>query len=135
LVGGTVHSFLIRRKVFPPPPPTTPNDIAVAQAQQRRTLRDRAREIAQNDPALAVELRIGRPDLPRNYDDGGLVDMNHAPADAIATVPGMTPELVEQIIEAREVVKRFSSPEELSITANLPVTLHSEIAEFSIFLP
>ena len=33
---------------------------------------------------LARELRIGRPDLPRQYDDGGLVDVNNVPVGVLA---------------------------------------------------
>jgi hypothetical protein len=34
-------------------------------------------------PVLARELRIGRPDVPRQFDDGGLVDLNHAPVPVL----------------------------------------------------
>ena len=134
-LGATIHSLLIRPRVFPPQPVgTAPNDVAIRMAEHQRELRRRARELANRDPGLACELRIGRPDLARQYDDGGLVDMNHAPAQVIATVPRMRPELVERILQAREAVGVFSSPEELSITANLPVNLNDELAEYTIYL-
>ena len=38
---------------------------------------------------LAQELKIGRPDLPRDYDDGGLVDVNHVPAAILAARLGL----------------------------------------------
>jgi Helix-hairpin-helix motif len=135
LMGGTLHSFIVRSKVFPSTRRKTPNDHALALAQQRLTLRAKAREIVRDDPALAVELRIGRPDLPRQFNDGGLVDMNHAPGPVIATVPGITPDLVERILQARHVVGAFSSAEELSVTANLPVDLNAQLAEYSVYLP
>jgi hypothetical protein len=40
---------------------------------------------------MAWELRIGRPDLPRVYDDGGLIDVNHVPPQVLATLPGCRP--------------------------------------------
>lgn len=133
--GGTGHSFAIRSKVFGlSKPPQTPNERAIALAQHRRNLRQEARELAKRDPALAKELRIGRPDLPRQYDDGGLVDANHAPAEVIATIPGITPELARKIVEVRETVGGFISAEELSATVGLPPHLTSDLAEYTIYL-
>ena len=48
-------------------------------------LRREARRLQQDNPVLAQELKIGRPDLPRGYDDGGLVDVNHVPAAILAS--------------------------------------------------
>lgn len=134
---ATGHALAIRRRMFfsTPQPSTAGNDQAVALARHRRRLREEARALVQRDPALAAELRVGRPELPRNYDDGGVVDMNHAPGHVIATVPGMTPELVERILQAREAARVFSSAEELSVTADLPVDLNDELAEYSVYLP
>ena len=39
---------------------------------------------------MARDLRIGRPDLPRHYDDDGLVDVNSAPAETIAKWSGLS---------------------------------------------
>jgi hypothetical protein len=43
------------------------------------------------DPAVAAELRIGRPDLPRNFDDGGLIDVNTVPAQVLSRLLGLRP--------------------------------------------
>ncbi|WP_433221913.1 helix-hairpin-helix domain-containing protein [Microtetraspora malaysiensis] len=135
-LGGTAHSFAVRRRVFPRPDPVAyGNDQAIQFAQHRRELRQEARERAEQDPGLALELRIGRPDLPRRYDDGGLVDMNHAPAAVIATLPGMTPDLVKQILEARQTVGTFSSALEVCVTADLPADLTSTLTEYTVYLP
>ncbi|MFC0864131.1 ComEA family DNA-binding protein [Sphaerimonospora cavernae] len=132
--GATVHSFIIRRQVFGVPGASA-NDQAVAYAQHRRALREQARELAERDPSMARELRIGRPDLPRQYDDGGLVDVNHAPARVIADLPGMTPALAEQVVKVRETVDSFVSAEDLSAAASLPPNLTPELAEYTIYLP
>ncbi|WP_248961911.1 helix-hairpin-helix domain-containing protein [Sphaerisporangium perillae] len=132
-LGGTVHSLIIRRKVFDRS--ETPNDYAVAFAQHRRELRQQARELVERDPALARELRIGRPDLPRHYDDGGLVDVNHAPVGVIAGLPGMTAELAAHVVETRDSVGGFISAEDLSIAADLPPQLTPELVELTIYLP
>ena len=52
------------------------------------------------DPALARSLGIGRPDLARGYDDGGLVDLNTASAPVIAQVCGLDAALAEAIVAA-----------------------------------
>lgn len=133
-LGGTIHSLVIRDRVFRKPGKSA-NDYAIAVAQHRRALRAQAREIAERDPALARELRIGRPDLPRQFDDGGLVDVNNAPVRVIATLPGMTHALAQQVVRVRETVGGFVSVEDLSAAASLPPNLTPELAEYTIFLP
>ena len=98
------------------------------------SLRRQARETAR-DVSMAWELRIGRPDLPREFDDGGLVDVNHAPAAALTELPGMTPALAERVVRVREECGGFTSVEELSALAELPPALTPRIDEFAIFLP
>lgn len=46
--------------------PTSPVDPAVLVAQQRLARRKEARALLTSNPALAAELRIGRPDLDRH---------------------------------------------------------------------
>jgi hypothetical protein len=65
-------------------------DPAVARALAARTRREEARRLAESDPALARELGIGRPDLRRGYNDGGLIHLNTAPAEVFAYVCGMS---------------------------------------------
>jgi hypothetical protein len=129
-LGGTVHAFAIRSRVF-----ATENHYgdAIEMASRRRELRAAARDTAR-DPAMAWELRIGRPDLQRGFDDGGLVDVNHAPPSALALLPGMTPELVDRIVETRDKLSGFSSVEELSSLAQLPPSLTDALGEYAIFL-
>jgi hypothetical protein len=132
-LGGTIHAFLVRSQVFASPPTATFQD-AIDDAEQRRNVRRQARKAAE-DPAMAWELRIGRPDLPRRFDDGGLVDVNHVPPQVLAELPGMTPELVSRVVRVREQCGGFDSVEELSALAQLPQTLAPQLGEFTIFLP
>jgi hypothetical protein len=118
----------------PGPPPGNVNAQAVAAANLRRDLRRKARGQAAADIVLARELRIGRPDLPRQYDDGGLIDVNHVPAQVLTLFSGVTPELAEHIAQVRDHVGGFSSAEELAATADLHPDLLPEIAEYAIFL-
>ncbi|MGI5223710.1 ComEA family DNA-binding protein [Actinoallomurus sp. CA-142502] len=143
--GNGVVLFNGRPAPMVAPPPGRPrrgprprgdaNAQAIAAANMRRELRRQAREHAAEDPALARELRIGRPDLPRQYDDGGLVDVNHVPARALTMLSGVTPEIAERIVSMREHVGGFSSAEELVATADLHPDLTPEIKEYGIFLP
>ena len=92
----------VRREVFRRPgwesPAADPHADQVVQARARR---DRARSLWADDPAAARELGIGRPDLGRGYDDGGLVDLNTAPAWVIASVCGVDPVVADAIVAAR----------------------------------
>ena len=134
-VVGCGHAFLIRRRVFDPHGlSAVDNEAVVARVKRRRLLREKARELAAADPGLAKELRIGRPDLPRQYNDGGLVDVNHAPAEALTLLPGITPELAGKIERVREEAGGFMSAEELSAVAGLPPSLTSDLADYAVFI-
>lgn len=135
-LGGTIHSLWIRARMSRADGVRKkPRERSPEHACYRRQLRREARELAKRDPALAKELRVGRPDLPRQYDDGGLIDINHAPARVIGTVPGLTPELVDRILSARHETGPFTSAEELTTTLDLPVDLSDELDEYSVYLP
>jgi hypothetical protein len=131
------HAFIIRRRVFDlsGSEGLGGNEAAIEWVRRQRLLRQKARDLAQRDPGLARELRIGRPDLHRRYDDGGLVDVNHAPASSLETLPGITRELADRIERIRSEAGGFSSAEELSAVAALPPALTPDLAEFGLFLP
>ena len=134
-ITGTVHAFAVRPSVFPRPNPRDRlNQHAIDVAKHRRALREQSRALIAEDPVLAVELRIGRPDLPRAYDDGGLVDVNHVPGPTLGLLPGMTEELAERILRVREDRGGFVSVEELAVDADLPPDLVQGMAEYAIFL-
>jgi DNA uptake protein ComE-like DNA-binding protein len=134
-VVGCGHAFLIRRRVFDPHGlSAVDNEAVVERVKRRRLLREKARELAAADPGLAKELRIGRPDLPRQYNDGGLVDVNHAPVEALTTLPGITPELAEKIERVRAETGGFMSAEELSAVAGLPASLTNDVADYAVFI-
>ncbi|MEO5875780.1 MAG: helix-hairpin-helix domain-containing protein [Streptosporangiaceae bacterium] len=116
------------------PPRFNQNAHAIQLANMRRDLRLQARNHAR-DVVLARDLRIGRPDLPRQYDDGGLVDINHVPAPVMTAITGITPELAERIVQIRNTVYSFTSAEELAVVADLPPHLTPELVEYAIFIP
>jgi DNA uptake protein ComE-like DNA-binding protein len=94
-----------------------PNQQAVATAKARMQRRIEARELARVNPVLARELRIGRPDMSRQYDDGGLIDVNHVPVEVLTSVLELTPEEATALASARSELGKFTSPEELSAYA------------------
>lgn len=96
------------------------NQEALATAQTRMQRREEARELARANPVLARELRIGRPDMPHQYDDGGLIDVNHVPVEILTSVLELTPQEATAVAAARSQLGKFTSPEELSLYAELP---------------
>ena len=84
---------------------------------------------------MARELAIGRPDLPgRGYDDGGLVDLNHASAEAMVAMLHLTRDQAEEIVRARTEIQGASSLEELSAFTTLSPTTIEGLRERAVFL-
>lgn len=131
-VGGTVHAFLLRRRVFGHHGPVEP---AVAQALAARRRRQKSRSLAERDPALARELHIGRPDLPRDFDDGGLVDVNHVPPGILVTQLGFSTGQAAQVIQRRTSIGGFTNIRELETYCDLPPTFVDGLSDRLLFLP
>jgi hypothetical protein len=130
--GGAASSFGIRdryRRLV-----GTPFEAAVLSAEARLSDRNRARRMARERPALARELGVGRPDL-RNAQDAGLIDVNNAPANVIARLPGVDDSLATQIIEARTETNGFSSVEDLGAALDLAGDLVERLRDRVVFLP
>jgi hypothetical protein len=109
------------------------NRESVAAARSRIERRQEARRLAAANPALARELKIGRPDLPRDYDDGGLVDVNHVPGEVLAARLGLTAAEVTDVLAARDRLGRFSSADELGAYTQLAPDRVDELREEMIF--
>ncbi|GAA1806056.1 hypothetical protein GCM10009682_29870 [Luedemannella flava] len=101
---------------------TVPRSVAASTAAghvvgslewHRHLLRQQARRIVAEQPAVARELRIGRPDLPRHFDDGGLVDINSVSADVLGILPGLTMDKARAIVDDRVARGPFTTPQEL----------------------
>jgi hypothetical protein len=149
-MGALIHALRIRRKMFALPkadkrPQLAPaDDVPVRPPRRRqpvmtraleaRELRHEARELLTTDPALATELGIGRPELHRGFDDGGLVDVNHASAEAIGAILGLEGEHIAQIIQVREELGGFSSLADLVVHTDIPPGLVDRLAERLIFV-
>jgi DNA-binding SARP family transcriptional activator len=83
------------RPVAAAPPPL---DAAIIERHARR---ESARQILATHPDLAQQLRIGKPHLPRTFDDGGLIDVNSVPERLIVIMSGMSPLHAHQIVRDR----------------------------------
>jgi DNA uptake protein ComE-like DNA-binding protein len=137
-----VHLIWLRRRVWPrldaaPQQPVaivpTGTDPAVAAVLAARSRRADARRIVADDPLLARELKIGRPDLQRDYDDGGLVDLNSAPAAAIAHVCGLDAAVVERIVVARAAAGvPLTAVDDVFAYSDIPVDLWDRIRDRTV---
>ncbi|WP_156753286.1 hypothetical protein [Actinokineospora pegani] len=141
-VVATVLAGGLRREVYAlPPMPVAPQapalpgqwplDPAVAGVLRARARRAEARQLAAGDPLMARELGIGRPDVTREYDDGGLVDLASAPAHTIAEVLDLTAEQAEGIIAVRAAA--MTVDDVFSLT-DLPVDTWDRIRDRSIVI-
>jgi hypothetical protein len=129
--AGAVHAFF----AFRPAPGDSglASEQALTTARSRMHRRQHAREFAQHNPVLARDLNIGRPDVPHDFDDGGLVDVNQVPGDVLASCLGLTPAESAAVIAARDQLGRFGSPEELSVYAQLPPDRVEALRDWMMF--
>jgi hypothetical protein len=123
-VVGTVHALRMRDEVFAPPPAPAPVDPSIARSLAARERRAESVALCRRDPGLARDLRIGRPDLPRDYDDGGLVDVNHVPAAVLVSHLGLTESEARGVVAARDHLGLFLDVDDLENLAEIsPRTL------------
>jgi SARP family transcriptional regulator, regulator of embCAB operon len=75
--------------------------------------REHARQIMAQYPEFARQLNIGRPDLPRTFDDGGLVDVNAVPEYVLVMMLGFDPRHAHQVAIDRDQRGPFGSASDL----------------------
>ena len=107
---------------------------ASSRAEQRLRDRQRAKQLAKQNPSLAREIGVGRPDV-EGAADAGLVDVNNASVSVIEKLPGVDDVLATRIVEARAQVDGFSSVEDLGIALDLPGDLVEDLRDRVVFLP
>jgi hypothetical protein len=110
------------------------NQAALAAAKDKLERRKEARHLVATNPALARDLKIGRPDLPRDYDDGGLVDVNHVPVGVFSSGLGLTAIEARDVVAARDKLGRFVSAEELCEYTQLSPDRVDELRDLMIFI-
>jgi hypothetical protein len=131
-VGAVATSFIIRgayeRQMG------SPLLAAEEAGQQRLRERERAARLARENPALAREMGIGRPDVT-GAADAGLVDINNASVTALLELPGVDGDVATAIIEAREKVHGFASLEDMGAALDLDGHLVEDLRGHVVFLP
>ncbi|QIX27087.1 helix-hairpin-helix domain-containing protein [Nocardioides sp. JQ2195] len=139
MIFACVKLSPIRAEIYPDryayrPAPVV--DASIQNALAAREHRAKARQIAENDPSLARDLRIGRPDLQREYYDGGLVDLNNAPKEVIAKHCGLPDEAAERIVSHRALYSEgFSSVEEVIVVSDQTATHAGFLRDRGVVLP
>lgn len=135
---GFVHAVAIRSWVFPRP--GDPDRLETRQRtaiQARRAAaeaRKKARALMADDPALARDLGIGRPDLPgREYPDGGLIDVNTVDADTLVTHGRFPRDWAAKIVARRAEVGGFDSVEDLALMTDAHPQVMDPIREYLVF--
>jgi DNA uptake protein ComE-like DNA-binding protein len=131
-VGAIAVSFSIRsayeRQM------SSPLLQASEEARERLSERRRALALAHENPALAQEMGIGRPD-ERGATDAGLVDVNNASVGALEKLPGIDDQLATRIAEVRAEIGGFSSLEDCGAALDLDGDLVEGLREKVVFLP
>jgi DNA-binding SARP family transcriptional activator len=120
-VGSSVHGAVLASH-----PGDTPRS---------RNLRLQARQFAAFDPHRAHGIGIGRPDLLRTFDDGGLVDVNHVPGHELARLPGISSREAHGIVIDRLNRGPYTRPEDLIVRGVLPMRTVNRISSRLICLP
>ncbi|MCW3812854.1 winged helix-turn-helix domain-containing protein [Micromonospora sp. DR5-3] len=103
--------------------------------EDRRLRREHARYLLYHYPTARGELHIGRPDLPRAYDDGGLVDINAVADQVLLGLPGLSPTQAQHLMLDRRVRGAYASMEELAARCLLPPAVSEPLREVLLFLP
>jgi hypothetical protein len=141
MVIACIQLNAIRQEVYGAGPgpiaPSLPGaaDPLVAQKLAARARRDEARALAARDPVLARDLGIGRPDLSSQYDDGGLVDLNSAPAQFIVVACAVDASVADRIVQVREELGSFSSLDEVFVYAQIDGAAAAQIRDHSLLMP
>jgi hypothetical protein len=112
---GILHAFLTRKPYLRRLELVDDPSLQAARSAEER--RAYARQLALQDPQLARDAGVGRGG---GFDEAGVVDVNHAPVEDIADLPGIDADTARRIVAARDGVGGFSSLEDLGMAMDLP---------------
>ncbi|MGW4463105.1 BTAD domain-containing putative transcriptional regulator [Micromonospora sp. NPDC004704] len=101
----------------------------------QRTRREQARHLFYHYPAARVDLQIGRPDLLRSFDDGGLIDVNAVIDQVLWSLPGITPEQGRHIAHERSQRGGFTSMDDFAARSRLSRGVLNQLREVLLFQP
>jgi hypothetical protein len=105
----------------------------VAEAEHVEEERRAVIELARRDPEQARDLGVGRPDLPGSR-HGYVVDVNHAPAGVVATLPGVSNETAAEIVYLRGELNGFDSVDDLGSLLDLHPRVVAAMRERAVAL-
>jgi hypothetical protein len=103
-----------------------------AEQDQRRRRRAEYRRLINTDINLARSMSVGRPDLQRSYDDGGLLDLNSLSVDVLVRF-GVPVDEAARIVNARQ-AGRFSTLDEVAMRCGLTRPTVARLRETAVFL-
>lgn len=107
---------------------------AMEQARERLAERKEALRMAAEQPELAAEVGVGRPDRP-GARDAGVVDVNNAPASVLADLPSIDDALATRIVEGRAEIQGFSSLADMGSILDLDGNQVDALRNRVVFLP
>ena len=110
------------------------DDPRVHEAEARVRNRERALRLARENPSLALEAGIGRPDI-RGAFHGEVIDVNNASAGALASLPNVSHRLALRIVGVRTRVGGFSSLEDMGLVLDLNGDQVERLRGLVVFLP
>ncbi|MGQ5259529.1 BTAD domain-containing putative transcriptional regulator [Micromonospora sp. ZYX-F-536] len=131
---GAVHVVLLSRGLWAAIT-GGPGSARGRAEEERRIRREHARYLLYHYPAARAELHLGRPDVPRTFDDGGLIDVNAVPEQVLTGLPGLTPEQCRQVVVDRWLRGPYASMEELAARCLLPPNATEPLRDLLLFLP
>ena len=123
---GVAVAFRFRRRPVPL--------AGAAEELDRRERRRSYRELVSRDQSLASAMKVGRPDLERSFDDGGLLDLNSLPLDALLRHGRLTAAEADALIRLREQLGRFQGMAEVEAYSTLSPTTLSHLREVAVFV-
>ena len=95
--------------------------------------RSAALDLARKNPERARAVGVGRPDLP-DAQHGYVVDVNHAPAGVVATLPGVNNDLAAEIVRLRGELNGFDSINDLGSLLDLHPRVVAAMRERAVAL-
>ncbi|GAB3865917.1 BTAD domain-containing putative transcriptional regulator [Dactylosporangium cerinum] len=97
--------------------------------------RVQARQLLVTSPVARFALAIGRPDLVRTHNDGGLIDVNAVPEHVIYKVLGMRRDVARRIIAERAQRGPFTSMLDLTVRCAVGPDVTAAFNDRLLFLP
>lgn len=100
----------------------------------RRDRRERYRQLVEEDRPLARSMHVGRPDVHRDYDDGGLLDLNSVSVQTLGQHGGLNHVDAAKIVEVRSQLGRFVSMDEVLAYVDIPDSTATRLRDVAVFV-